>query len=84
MKIVLTKRQSNILENISAQAGVENRLRIKRLLLGATKMDDIGPLCGLINDEYLTHGIDLNWEANDYGKELAALLNLINRPRLTQ
>jgi hypothetical protein len=43
---------------------------------------EIEECCLALNDEFLLNGIDEEFEANAYGKQIEDLLDIINRPRL--
>ena len=43
---------------------------------------EIEEACLALNSEFLMNGIDEAYEANDYGKEIEAVIDIVNRPRL--
>ncbi|EYC50062.1 hypothetical protein AZ34_02550 [Hylemonella gracilis str. Niagara R] len=45
-------------------------------------MATIDELCALINDEFMMKGILPNFEPNEYGLELEALLDVVNSARI--
>ncbi|MFP6562461.1 hypothetical protein WJ542_29790 [Paraburkholderia sp. B3] len=82
MKITLTTRQKNILGVLRTKDSGKNSDIFENLENGYIDPKDIEWVCGIINDEFMMKGIQLNFEPNDYGRELENLLDVINRPRL--
>jgi hypothetical protein len=80
--IPLTDEQSRLLLRLCRSAK-EGQLSLAEWLLidGELSPREIDELCGLINAEFLLHGIEETWEPNDYGLELSHLLDAVNRRR---
>jgi hypothetical protein len=56
----------------------------KSILEGPVATPDRKRLCQLINEEFCEHGIDENFEPNQYGYELEDLLDYVNRPNISK
>ncbi|WP_162979219.1 hypothetical protein [Pseudomonas aeruginosa] len=54
----------------------------ERAIAGDVSVDDVDELCELISNEFMMKGIEANFEPNNYGLELEALLDAVNRDRL--
>ncbi len=78
----LTARELEMLEGIVQRKGESFTPLYIEFIDGNTDYDVIDVLCKLINEEYLQNGIKPDFEPNPYGKELATLLNIVNRRRL--
>lgn len=55
---------------------------VSRIEAGALTTEEIEWACDVLNDEFHMNGIDQNFEATEHGKNVEALLDLVNRPRL--
>ena len=55
---------------------------IRRLENSELSHAEIEECCLVLNDEFLLNGIDEEFEATAYGKQIEYLLDIINRPRL--
>lgn len=55
---------------------------IKRIEGEQLTMDEISSACDFLSNEFHMEGIDENFEATEYGKEVKHLLDVINAPRL--
>lgn len=60
----------------------EERLLFDRVLDGNLPKASIQAVCEMINDEFLMKGIKPDYSPNEYGYELEALLDVVNRPRV--
>jgi hypothetical protein len=83
MKLALTDRQKEIVNNLRVNDGGTNTAAFHSLDAGQMTFSEIDAICGLINAEYMMEGILPTFEPNEYGLELERLLDLINRPRLS-
>ncbi|CAN5594273.1 hypothetical protein BH10PSE18_BH10PSE18_21920 [soil metagenome] len=82
MKIKLTERQKVIANSLRLKGSQESQKMLIELENGRLIMDDIEKLCTLINDEFMMEGILPNFEPNVYGRELEALLDVVNGARI--
>ena len=82
IEINLTDRQRELLRSLRESTAMDKRQYIDRAFCGRIETSDIEVLCRIINDEHLMHGIERNYNPNAYGRELEALLNAVNKPRL--
>ncbi|RQR43494.1 hypothetical protein DIE20_11565 [Burkholderia sp. Bp9131] len=82
MKVTLTDRQKEIVRDLRLKDAGKNVLAFDSLESGEVSLSEIDLLCGLVNGEYMMEGILPNFEPNEYGVELEALLDVINRQRL--
>lgn len=82
MKISLIPRQKDILRALRAKNHGEHSHILENLDKGDIEPENIEPVCGIINEEYMMKGIEPSFEPNDYGRELEGLLDVVNRPRL--
>jgi hypothetical protein len=80
----LTKRQIELVSNLCVRSNAEHAKIRENALKGRWSYDQIEILCGLISDEMMLKGIAESFEPNEYGIELEALIDAINRPRLLQ
>lgn len=80
---VFTERQVEILRVLRDKKSGSERELFDAALSGTLSRESIQRLCEMINDEYLLEGIEKNYVANSYGLELEALLDVINRPRIS-
>jgi hypothetical protein len=55
---------------------------IHRIENGDLSHAEIEEACLMLNDEFLLNGIDEEFEATIYGKEIEDVIDIINRPRL--
>lgn len=76
----LTNLQIEIIKNVFKNVDVAAFIR--RAKNGELSESEIEESCHALNEEFLLHGIDEEFEATDYGKEVENLLDIINRPRL--
>ena len=81
--IALTERQTEILKSLRDKASHRDSKILNDVIVGKLDIGDIQRACELVNDEYLLKGIDEDYSPNSYGKELNALLNRVNEPRLS-
>lgn len=72
--------QKNILSRLFAENDSEDW--INRIEECSLSVDEIEYACDVISNEFHMEGIDENFEANNYGKELERLLDVVNYPRL--
>lgn len=80
MKQELTERQKTILTNVFKDKDASHWIAaIQAESLG---FDEIEEACDLLSEEFHMNGIDESFEANDYGKEVEELIDVVNRPRL--
>jgi hypothetical protein len=78
----LSNRQEEILAKLYGKASAPSLgQRISTEQLPAAEIENVSLR---INEEFLMHGLGPCYEPNDYGLELDALLELVNRPRLRQ
>ncbi|MEA9393598.1 hypothetical protein SJI19_24275 [Acerihabitans sp. TG2] len=82
MKNVLTSAQWQLLLELCSLAGEFQLSLAEKLFYGTISSDEIGELCELISNEFLMNGIEENFEPNSYGRELEALMDVVNRRRL--
>ena len=82
MKIELTERQKAIVNSLRLKGSEESQNMLGELENGRLTMADIEELCTLINDEFMMEGILPSFEPNMYGRELEALLDVVNRARI--
>jgi hypothetical protein len=82
MKIELTERQKTIVNSLRLKGSKVSQEMLAELEKGRLTMTDIGELCTLINDEFMMEGILPNFEPNAYGRELEALLDVVNSARI--
>lgn len=83
MKVELTARQKVIVNSLHLKCAEKSRHMLGELENGRMIMADIEDLCTLINDEFMMEGILSSFEPNVYGRELEALLDVVNSARLT-
>jgi hypothetical protein len=82
MNILLTERQRALVKVVcSSKNGTKAQLA-DGALEGTLSPNEIDTLCELISDEMMMNGIEETFEPNEYGRELEALLDAINAPRL--
>lgn len=81
MKAQLSSQQLRKLQDVCLRFGADLSL-IGKAQLGTATSDEVGILCEVINNEFLLYGIDDDFEANDYGREMELLLDAINSVRL--
>ena len=82
MKIDLTERQKTIVNSLRLKGLKEYQTMLGELENGQLSIADIEKLCTLINDEFLMEGILPSFEPNVYGRELEALLDVVNNARI--
>ena len=82
MKIELTERQKTIVNSLRLKGSKESQTILGELENGRLSIADIEELCTLINDEFLMEGIFPSFEPNVYGRELEALLDVVNSARI--
>jgi hypothetical protein len=82
MKIEFTERQKTIVNSLRLKGSKESQKVLGELESGRLTMADIEGLCNLINDEFMMEGILPSFEPNVYGRELEALLDLVNSARI--
>lgn len=76
----LTERQIQILTKIFKEDDPAKWIvSIQNQVLN---FDQIERACDLISTEFHMNGIDENFEATDYGREIENLLDVVNQPRL--
>jgi hypothetical protein len=80
MKQKLTDRQKMVLAQIFKDENLE--CLIGKIENESLIFSEIEKACDLISGEFHMKGIDANFEANEYGVEVEALLDVVNRPRL--
>lgn len=78
----LTNKEIYILKTIMEKSDRNDAKILKAAIDGIIEINNIQRLCELINEEFLMEGIREDFEPNEYGKEIAAILNKINAPRL--
>jgi hypothetical protein len=76
----LTERQKAILESVFG--GSDATRWIAEIQSGILSNDKIDEACDLLSAEFHMNGIDENFEANNYGREIQWLINFVNLPRL--
>jgi hypothetical protein len=81
MKQKLTNSQIKIVNKVFPD--VDLQIFIYRVEKSELSHAEIDEACLALNDEYLLNGIDEEFEATDYGKEIEDLIDIVNRPRLT-
>lgn len=81
MREVLDTKQLSDLHRICRKFGVDVAL-IDKVTSRRIMSREVDLLCEVINNEFLTSGIDKDFEANDYGREMEALLDAVNAVRL--
>lgn len=81
MKVELNREQLDKLHEICRKFDADEGL-IDKVREGVAASHEVSLLCELINNEFLSRGIDQDFEANDYGREMEALLDLVNSVRL--
>jgi len=82
MKIELTERQKTIVNSLRLKGKEAFQSMLCDLKDGQLAMADIEVLCTLINDEFMMEGLLPSYEPNVYGRELEALLDLVNTARI--
>jgi len=82
MKKVLTSAQWQLLLALCSLAGKFQLSLAEKLIYGTMSSDEIDELCELISNEFLMNGIGEDFEPNSYGRELEALMDVVNRKRL--
>jgi hypothetical protein len=82
MKIKFTERQKAILNSLLLKGSEKSQNMLGELENGRLTMANIEELCTLINDEFMMEGILPSFEPNMYGRELEALLDVVNRARI--
>lgn len=80
MKQTLTDRQKVILNEIFQ--GQDASRWIASIQSESLSFDEIEQVCELLSREFHMKGIDEDFEANVYGKEIEAIIDIVNRPRL--
>ncbi|WSG73674.1 hypothetical protein U8P80_20030 [Rhizobium beringeri] len=80
MKQKLTERQKTILTCVLNEKDAS--LWIAAIQAGNLSFEQIEEACDLLSGAFHMNGIDENFEPNDYGKEIEALIDVVNRPRL--
>lgn len=80
MNVKLTALQVEILEQVFKD-------RDAAQWIAAIEHESLNPgqveeACDLLSGEFHMNGIDQNFEATSYGKQIELLLDLVNRPRL--
>jgi hypothetical protein len=78
-----TERQIRILRYLAGNTSPSNKLLFDNVIRGTLCEMDVGKVCELINDEFLTKGIEPDFSATAYGQELEALLDLVNIRRIS-
>lgn len=78
----LSNRQEEIIAKLYGTASAPSL--VQRILTEQLAVAEIEDVSLRINEEFLTHGLGLDYEPNEYGLELDALLEIVNRPRLRQ
>lgn len=81
MTIELTQVQRNIVERVFK--GRDPSFWIAAIQAQNLNFDEIEEVCDLLSGEFLMNGIDRNFEANNYGKEVQDLMDIVNRPRIS-
>lgn len=79
----LNSRQLALIQSVRDSASARDAEILEQVISGVSADYDIQRVCELINDEYLMKGIGEDYTPNEYGRELEALLNAINAPRLS-
>jgi hypothetical protein len=82
MSMVLTERQSELIKTLCAGSEKEKVHFGENSISGMLLPDEIEKVCELISNEMMMNGIEETFEPNEYGKELEALLDAVNRARL--
>jgi hypothetical protein len=82
MKNEFTTRQLELIEMLSVNGNVACERLSQKAAAGTLSSNEIEFLCGIISNELMMKGIEETFEPNAYGKELEALLDAVNRPRL--
>jgi hypothetical protein len=81
MKNILISAQWQLLFELCGLAGKFQLSLAEKLLYGAISLDEIDELCELISNEFMLNGIEADFEPNSYGRELEALMDVVNRRR---
>lgn len=82
MTRVLTERQCEIVK-ILCSGSEKSKVQLgEKAIAGTLLPDEIETFCELISSEMMMNGIEETFEPNEYGKELEALLDAVNRRRL--
>ncbi len=76
-------RQIEILKSMRDNLSCDDRDLLNKTMIGSLPFEYIGHVCELLNGEFLMNGINEHFEATPYGKEVEAILDIVNRPRLT-
>jgi len=79
---MLTATQQALLRKLCATGDGSNASLAVAAVAGTLKPEEIDVLCELISNEFMMNGILESFEPNEYGIELEALLDAINRSRL--
>lgn len=77
----LTDRQIQVIKRITSSSGQYSGL-LGHAMAGTLSHDEVETLCELISNEMMMSGIEESFEPNEYGRELEALLDFVNRQRL--
>jgi hypothetical protein len=80
MAIKLSDRQKEIIVRLYGEAAAHSL--VQRISSERLSFAEIEKVSLRINEEFLMHGLGLNYEPNEYGLELDALLDTVSRPRL--
>ena len=80
MKQKLTNRQIEIVKKVFL--GDNFNSFIIRIERNELHLQEIEEACLVLNKEFLMNGIDEEFEATSYGKEIEDVIDIINRPRL--
>lgn len=83
MKVDLTERQKTIVKSLRHKGTQEVQHMLDDLENGNLAMADIEGLCAAINAEFMMEGILPSFEPNAHGIELEALLDTVNRARIS-
>jgi hypothetical protein len=82
MATTLSDRQKEIVKSLFSNGTAQSV--IQKVLTEQLSFSEIENVVNIIHREFSMHGLLPNYEPNEYGLELEALLNIVNRPRLAR
>ncbi len=80
MTTSLSDRQKEIIERLFRDGSAQDV--IQKVLNEELSFSEIENVINVIHREFSLHGLLPNYEPNEYGRKLEALLDIVNRPRL--
>ncbi len=75
--------QLNLLRDLVSRRGPGSIFLVEQLVIGSISSEGREALCALVNDEFCYVGLDESFQPTKEGLMLEALLDEINRPRIS-